>query len=171
MWDSYGIFTHLFPFLLIFAIVFGILTSIGIFGKNKGINVIIALVIGILSVQNAYLVQFYQEIFPRLGVGITVVIVLLILLGMFVAEDERRYWMWGIGAIALVIAIVVISQTFGELGWMTGFFGGEAVAWIAGAVLLIGVIIAVVASSSEGKSSGKSEFGKALYKSIFGDGH
>ena len=67
------------PFLLVFAVVFGILIQMNIFGKNRGINVIIALVIGFLAVRSPFFTQFYSEIFPRLGVGIVILLSILIL--------------------------------------------------------------------------------------------
>lgn len=165
-WDSVGIFRFVLPFLLIFAIVFGILSAIGIFGKNKGINVIIALVIGLLSVRNESYVDFYGELFSKLGIGLAVVMVLLILVGLFIAEDESKYWMWGLGAIAAIVGIVVLLQTFNNLGWAYGDYGSDMVGWIIGAVLLIGIVIAVANSSSGGKSSG-SKAGKGNYVKIF----
>ncbi len=168
--ESVGVYDYLLPFLLIFAIVFGILTYLRIFGNDKGIHLLIALVIGFLAVRSNFLTQFYGEVFPRFGIGITVILIALILLGMFIAEEERSYWMWGLGAIALIIAIVVMLKTFAYLGWDYGsYFGDGNITWIVFAVLIIGIIIAVAASSGGG-DSGKStakKLGNAIYKGVF----
>lgn len=165
-WESVGIFNYVFPFLLIFAIVFGILTSIGIFGKNKGINVIIALVIGLLAVRNDSFVFFYGELFSRLGIGLAIIMSLLILVGLFIEENESRYWFWGLGAIGAIIGIVALLQTFETLGWGYGsYFGEDSIGWIIGAVLLIGILIAVANASSGDKTSKNS--GKGKYIKLF----
>lgn len=161
--DSIGVYDYLLPFLLIFAIVFGMLTYLNIFGKNKGVHVIIAFVVGMLAVNVRWgydFTRFYAEIFPRLGIGITVILAILILVGFFVTEDDRRYWLWGLGAIGFIIAIIVIVKTFGYLGWDNGYYwSGDMVGWVIGAVLLVGLIIAIAASSGgndgEGKGKGK----------------
>src|SRR3989338_6346612 len=145
LWESYGIFDTLLPFLLIFAIVFGILSYLRIFGNKKGIHVIIALVVGFLAVRNQYFNEFYREVFPRLGVGVVILLVIMILIGLFVEKEYRRYWAWGLSAIGLIIAIVILMQTFGYLGWtgVYSYFGVESIAWVIFGVLLLGLIIAV----------------------------
>ena len=42
-WETAGIFDYVLPFLLIFAIIFGILSATKISGSNKGVHLIIAL--------------------------------------------------------------------------------------------------------------------------------
>ena len=155
-WESVGIFDYLLPFLLIFAILYGILTSLKILGENKGIHTIISLVIALLALRLEFVPTFFREIFPRLGVGLSVIMVILILVGIFIPNEERRYWAWGLGAIAFVIAIVVVARSFDVAGWASsaGINAGEYVGWIAGAILIIGIIIAVAVSG--GESSGSS---------------
>ncbi len=148
-WEAAGVYDFLLPFLLIFAVVFGILTTTNILGNNKGIHVIIAFVIGLLALRLTFVSRFFAEVFPRLGVGLAVILVLVILIGLFVPEDERRYWLWGLGAIAFIIAIVVISKSFEQYGWFSSGYYGDYVGWIVGGVLVIGLIIAVAASGSK----------------------
>lgn len=151
LWESYGIFDTLLPFLLIFAIVFGILTYLRIFGDKKGIHVILALVIGFMAIRTPFFNEFYKEVFPRLGIGVVILLIIMILIGLFVEKEYRRYWAWGLSAIGFIIALVILVQTFGYLGWtgLYGYFGGETVGWIIGAVLLLGIIIAIATSGSE----------------------
>lgn len=163
--QSIGFFETLLPFLLVFAVVFGILVQMNIFGNNRMIHVVIAVVIGFLAIQSPFFTQFYSEIFPRLGIGITILLVILILIGLFIAEDEQRYWFWGLGAIAAIIAIVIINQTFGNLGWSSGF-NNESVGWIIGGIIFIGLIIAIAAASG-GKSKEKHP-GKMIANALFG---
>ena len=148
-WEALGVYDFILPFLLVFAIVYGILSSIKIFGDNaRGIHVIIAVVIGLLSLRyQFFLSTFLSEIFPRLGIGLAIILSVLILVGMFIAKEETRYWGYGLAALGGVIAIVIIFQTFDRLGYGTfGVLGSDFIGWIVLGVLLIGIIIAVGAS-------------------------
>ncbi len=151
-WESAGVFDFLLPFLLIFAVVFGILITTNVLGNNKGVHVIIAIVVGLLALRLDFVPKFFAEVFPRLGVGLAVILTLLILIGLFVPDDERRYWLWGLGAIAVIVGIVVISKAFGQTTWF-GASGpySDYVGWIIGAVLIVGLIIAVAAAGNEKK--------------------
>lgn len=148
-WELAGVFDFLLPFLLIFAVVFGILTTTSILGKNKGVHIIIAFVIGLLALRLDFVPRFFAEIFPRLGVGLSIILTLVILIGLFVPQDEMRYWLYGLGAIAFIIAIVVVSQSFQGFGWFSSGFYSDYIGWIIGAVLVIGLIIAVANASGE----------------------
>ena len=78
LWANLGFFDYVLPFLLIFAIVFGVLNAIKIFGKeNKGINAIIAVAVGLLSLQWGFVPQFFSEVFPRTGVALAVVFIFI----------------------------------------------------------------------------------------------
>lgn len=154
-WDSVGVFDFLLPFLLVFALVYGILTATNLLGGQKPLNVVIALAIGFMALRLPYVSIFFSEIFPRLGVGIVILLVLFLLAGLFIPADERRFWMWGFGAIAFIIFIVVISQSFDQFSWYSGGIYEEYIGLIIGAVLIIGLIIAVAASGGPPKDSGK----------------
>jgi len=158
-WQTAGVFDYVLPFLLIFSVVFGILASTNILGNKKGVNVIVSLVIGLLALRLGFVQVFFAQIFPRLGVGIAVILALLIMTGLFINSKEAKYWMWGLATIAVIIWIIVIVGSFESAGWF-GLYGGyigDYAGLIIGAVLLIGVIIAVVASNSTGTSGGEAE--------------
>ena len=145
-WQSIGVFEFLLPLLLIFALVYGVLTSTQIFGNQKGIHVIIAIAIAFMALQLDFVSLFFTDLFPRLAVGVVILLALLILVGMFVAADERRYWFWGFGAIGFVIFLVIVGKSldqFASLGSLDQYMG-----YIIGVVLIIGLIIAVAASGS-----------------------
>jgi hypothetical protein len=148
-WQQAGVFDYLLPFLLIFAIVLGILSATNILGSNKGIHVIIAFVIGMLALQLSFVPDFFREVFPRLGVALAVILVIMICVGLFIPDIERRYWFWGLGAIGFVAALVVLSQSFSSFGWYSSMAYDDYVGWIVGTVLIIGVIIAIAASGPD----------------------
>lgn len=154
------VFDYLLPFLLVFAVVFGILSATNILGENKGIHTIIAFVIGLMSLQLQLVPDFFREVFPRLGVAVAVILAVMILVGLFIPDEERRYWFWGLGAIGFIAAVVVVSQSFAAFGWYSyGGFASDYVGWIVAGVLVVGLIIAIAASGSGGGGSGGSNTG------------
>ena len=161
-WQSIGIFDLLLPFLLIFAIIFGILSATNILGSNRGVHVIIALVIAAMSLRLGFVSQFSTELFPRLGVGIIIVLALLILVGLFIAQDEARYWFWGLGAIGVIVFLVVIAKSGDAFGWGWGNYATQdVIGWVVLAVGIIGVIIAIATSGSK---NGRTTKENAVFK-------
>jgi hypothetical protein len=151
-WEGIGVFDFLLPFLLVFAVVYGILHYMRIFGDNRGVHLVIAVVIGIMSSRFPYFTQFYSEIFPRLGIGVVVLIALLVLTGLFFTKQSKKVFSWILLVIGIVVAIIVFYQTFDVLGWTYGGFGsyggGNTAAWIITAVLVIGVIVVIAVGNS-----------------------
>ena len=76
-WEAAGIFAYALPFLLIFAILFGILSKINIFGSkdnpNKGVNAIISLAVAFMSLQFNLVSTFFADLFPRFGIALSVI--------------------------------------------------------------------------------------------------
>jgi hypothetical protein len=171
--DAIGIYDVLLPFLLVFALVFGVMQQVKIFHANKGVQIIIAFVIGLLAINTSFfglgITEFYETVFPQLGIGLVVILVVMILVGMFVAEHERKFWGYGLAAIGFIVAIVVLMNSFSILGWTAGygFFSGDSVGWIIGAILIIGLIIAVAASGDSAGDKAK-DVGKSFFNGIFG---
>ncbi len=152
-WQSAGVFDFLLPFLLIFAVVFGILNSTHILGGNKGIQIIIGFVIGLMALQLNIVPELFREIFPRLGVGLAVMIALLVLVGLFFTKKDWTGWVgYVIGGIGFVIFIIILSKSFERYGFYSSSYG-EYAGWIIGAVLIIGLIIAVATSGSKSEES------------------
>ncbi len=155
-WDSYGVFDIVLPFLLIFSVVFGVLTATHIFGKNsRGINAVIAFVIGLMAVRFGrfgIVAAFFGDIFPRAAVGISVLLVLIILVSLFIPKEHLGGWMIGFYTVGGIIAIIVVLKTFYQLSWFDTPLWGEWGGLIIGALLVIGLIIAV-STSGKDKSS------------------
>ncbi len=149
-WEYLGVFDFILPFLLIFALIFGILDSVRPFGKNQSIYIVVALVISLMSLRfQNFVTDFMTELFPRLGIGISIMLAIMIMAGLFIADDVRRYWFYGLSALGSLIAIAALYQTFDILGWYSSGSGSQEIGLIILGVLLIGVIIAVGASGSE----------------------
>lgn len=168
--EDIGVFNYLLPFLLIFALVYGILSVSGIAGKQKGIHAIIAIVIGLMAIRLGFTQDFFSVIFPRLGIGLAVLLTLMILIGMFVSGESQKTWGIILSIVGVVIALIVITQSFDNLGYI-GFSGGweNYVGYIIGAVLVIGIIIAVILGGNKSEDKGKS--GGAWIPANWGGGH
>ncbi|MBU0466434.1 MAG: hypothetical protein KJ718_03360 [Nanoarchaeota archaeon] len=154
-WENIGFFDLILPFLLVFAIVFGILSYMNIFGSNRAVHVIIALILGLLSIRAQFFSAFLAEIAPRLGVGLTILLAILILIGLFTPEEHSKTISWVLMGIAAVILIVILSQLYNVFGYFTGglgFTSSELIGWITMIVLLVAILIIVVVASQKGKS-------------------
>lgn len=148
-WEQAGIFSYVLPFLLIFAIVFGVLTKARFF-SDRTINAVLALVIGLLALQFDFVPVFFSEIFPRVGVGLSVLLALLVLSGLFL-DPESKHLNWILLGAAFVIFLIVLFQTFEWVGWVPGFWLYDLVYNWPGifAIIVFLVIIGVVVSSGK----------------------
>ena len=152
-WEQAGIFSYVLPFLLIFAIVFGVLTRLNLFqGKkedgttNRTINAIIALVVGLLALQFELVPIFFSEIFPRIGIALSIILAVLVLAGLFIDPDNRVFMNILMGVVLIVVA-VVIYQSFGAFGFTTGYWFQAYWQDIILYGVIIGALIAIVLSA------------------------
>ena len=139
-WEQAGVFSYVLPFLLIFAIVFGILMKIKVFGDNKGLNAVLALVIGLLALQFELVPIFFSEIFPRVGVALSVILALIILAGLFFDPADNKVINYLLLGVSVIAFLIILPKTAGYLGWYTPYW------WYANwpTILIIGGVIAVI---------------------------
>ena len=105
-----GFFSYILPFLLIFALIYGILMKVKFFDKNA-INAIIALAVALLAIQFEAVPMFFSDIFPRLGIGLAIILVVLILLGLFLPNQGWvAYVLFGVSAL---IFLIILYQSAG----------------------------------------------------------
>ena len=161
---EFGFFSYILPFLLIFALVFGILTVSKIFKESPGINAIISVVIGLMALQFDLVPLFFAELFPRLGVGLGVILVVLILTGIF---SPKQSWVtYTLYGIAVIILIIILVKTAGVLGWQSGQWWADNWQAVAGAIFILIVIGTAVGSSNPNKK----EVYSPVLDRIFGTG-
>jgi len=90
-----GFYDFILPFLLVFTIVFAILEKTKILGVDKdneskrNINAVIALVLGLLIVNQFEIVQSLNTFLPKISFFIVIALMVLILFGLFGANVER----------------------------------------------------------------------------------
>jgi len=142
-WADFGVFAYLLPFLMIFAIVYGILSKTKILGANRGVDATIALSVGLLALQFDYVTNFYATIFPYTGMAIGVLLAALILMGLMGDELPWTKYIWfSIGAISFIL---VLFYSFSDYSWMSGM-GGYGLSQSLPAIVAIVIVLAVMAA-------------------------
>jgi len=147
--ESFGFFQYLLPFLLIFAVVYAILEEIPVFKGKRGPAVIIALAVGLLSLQFNIVPAFFQSVFPNLGIGLSILLVALILAGAFISDKDNKTYKWvffGLGALIFLIVTFVSLADISFVGnnWWN-MYGGILVVLL----IIAGVVVAVVVGNKE----------------------
>jgi len=152
-WADAGFFSYLLPFLLIFALVFGILTRVKIFKDNRVVNGIIALAVALMALQFTFVPDFFSQIFPRVGVALAIILGIMIIVGLFADPNSNliNYILLGVGVITIG---VVIIQSAGAVGWQSGQWWAENWAIVVGAIVLF-ILIAVIIGSASPRDKSK----------------
>ena len=110
----------LYPFLLVFFILFAVLEKTNIFGSGKKqLNAVISLVVGLIFVGAVFPKIITENMVLFMSVGLVIIFVGLVLWGFITGETPKPGTKWTkfyaiILGIALVIAIL----------WATGIGGG-----------------------------------------------
>ena len=155
-WAEMGIFDYAIPFLLLFAVVYAILEKSGVLGTNKGVNAIVGASVGLLSLQFDFVSTFFAEIFPRLGVVLAILLVLVILVAMSGKDGSQLYYIVGIVlAVATVLWAFANWNFWGDqlgIGW---WVGDNFWLLLAGILVVLGVAAVVFGGgSSPSRSAG-----------------
>lgn len=160
-WENAGIFDFFLPALLIFAVVFGILSSTRVLGGNRGINVIISAAIALLAIRAPIVSQFFTTVFPNFGIGIAIVVIVVILMGLFITKGNFSNFsntlMWGGLGVAVIIAVVTLNQFdwFGSSWWQDNW---TTIIFVVILVLIIAPLILKQDSADE-KAKRRAEHG------------
>ncbi len=154
-WADFGIFAYVLPFLMIFAVIFGILNKSKILGDNKGVQAVISLAIGLMALQFDYVSNFFATIFPYAGIGLAVLLVAMILMGLITQDNNVSKWIWL--TLGFIIFVVVILFSFADFAWFGGYAGTDVWKGILTAVLIVGIMAFVIWGNKDATpGSGKS---------------
>lgn len=154
-WADFGIFAYVLPFLLIFAVVFGILEKAHILGKNRAVHATIAVTTGLLSLQFDYVSEFFAGIFPYAGIGIAVLLVAVILIGLLNSDTKgehvRKWMLFAVGAITFFTILYKLWDDYSyRFGWSGG--GGDSGIWnMVWTLVFIAAIITIAITSSRSR--------------------
>lgn len=141
--NELGFFSYVLPFLIVFAIVFGLLQKTQIFGsedKAKGVNSIIAVGVAGMSLLYDIVPTFFSTIFPRFGVGLAVFLVLIIALGFFYTQeggDGLKSLMW----VGWIVGVGTVLWTFNEWQW---YGGGSNLGFLIQQYLPLIIVLAII---------------------------
>ncbi len=148
-WETSGVFDFLLPALLIFAVIFGILTSTNVLGGNRGVNFVIAAAAALMAMRLQIVSDFFGLLLPGLGIGVAVLVVILVMAGLFMSNANWRQWMptffWGGVVLGLIIVISVLNEFawFGSPWWQTNWV---SIVWI---VVLVAILAPLFISPKE----------------------
>lgn len=166
-WTNLGVFTVLLPLLLIFTIVFAILEKVNLF-NNRGVHLIIALVIGFFTISNPYVSGFFMYLFSNLALGIAILLCLLVLVGIALKDEEGAgTWLFGIAGFVLFIFVLARS------GALRILIGEELLYWLKmniALVIIVLVIIGAIAFVWKGTAPETTKKRKAVREMLFGKG-
>jgi hypothetical protein len=144
-WNQIGVFSYVIPFLLIFAVVFAILQKSNILNNNRAIDTIVAASCGLLALQFDMVGIFFSNIFPKMGVGLAVVLVILLFLGFVgiqTGTNGQTNWTKWIGIVA---AVLVVFWALSEFAWFGGgYYGGNFMWWLGDYFWSLVVLAAVI---------------------------
>lgn len=139
--DQIGFFSYALPFLIIFALIFGALSRMNLF-DNKAVNGVLALSVGLMALQFNFVSTFFSDIFPKLGAGLAVILVALILLGLFM-DSAQIPMMFGLGFVVFII-IMWTSFDFGNTSfnfWLSQNWINVIIA--VGFIILLGLMVGI----------------------------
>ena len=147
--ENLGVFSYVLPFLMIFAVVYAILSKTSFLGKSNAVNVILSLAVGFMALQFDFVPYFFSEIFPRMGVLLSIILVAIILIGLFFDFRKKGTKVF-FGILALIGFIVIVLQSFSEaFPWGGNLFSGSFWWWLEdhlAIVLTIALVIIGVAA-------------------------
>lgn len=167
-WESIGVFDVVLPFFLVFSVAYTIFEQTQIL-KNKKVNAIVSVIIGILFVQNQYLVGILHSFIPNVALFIIVVLMVFLVAGTFLGAkaDVTAQNAFGIAAIIAVAAVVwalLVQPPYWN--WIY-FFDDQTIATL----VLVGIFVFVIwfVTKPAGATGGWNKFTKAIQE-LWGKG-
>ncbi|UCD03829.1 MAG: hypothetical protein JSW73_04795 [Candidatus Woesearchaeota archaeon] len=105
---EFGFFAVLLPWLLIFAIFFGILQKTKVLGEQKNINAIVALAAAFFVVAATPIVDAINSLIPAAAYLIVAALLILMVLGFFikdVGDGMVNKWYTKLGLVILIVIV------------------------------------------------------------------
>ncbi len=171
---SFGFFDVILPFLLVFAVVFGILEKTKIFGTEKikdveyaktNINAIVAFVVAMMVVAATKIVDALSLALPRVALLLVVSLSFLMMVGIFISpgglyEKLEKKWLAILMALMFIAVILIFLSVIPaneEESWLeygAGYiienWSGAVVGSIVLFILVIWAIVWITKSKEEG---------------------
>tara|TARA_B100000073_G_scaffold307442_1_gene277767 strand:+ start:248 stop:829 length:582 start_codon:yes stop_codon:yes gene_type:complete len=176
--QDFGFFSVILPFILVYALIFGLLTNIKLFGSDdssKTVNQVIALSVGAFVITSTDAVNNLAAIIPQAGFLLVVSLLLLMVLGIFgftstfdsLLGKELTFSRQIVALIIVTVFLLIIDagletgipliRPFSEfLVGQSALISGEAFGTVAALALLLGFPLAIIyllGKSTTSKSS------------------
>ena len=149
--EEYGFYDVVFPFILVFTIIFATLQKIRIFGEHsRRYNTIIAFVIALMFIAATKLVDALNQYLPIVGLVLALFLGLMLILGIFGIKEgsgvQKLGWVLG-GFVALIVGASYLPK----MGDIFGFLKPlkEYTSLIIMGAIVLGIVLWV---SKEGGS-------------------
>ncbi len=115
-WKKFGIFDFVLPFLLVFAIMYGILERTNLFGEKTGksVNAIIAFTIAMTTTLTGWFIGFLTGFLPWVSTLSVVIITGLMLVAIF-AKDFEGLLSGERGKTVLIVGAIIVVFTLGAV--------------------------------------------------------
>lgn len=125
---NFGFFRVVLPFLLIFALIYGVIIKTKVLGEEKmakGVAAIIAMSVAFFVIIYTPVVNALAVLIPQASFLLVVVLMLLMMLAMIFPQffdyfKEKPSWI--LGVIALVFIVIFLG--------ITGYAVGDSVPWL-----------------------------------------
>lgn len=141
----------IYPFLLIFTLIFAILEKSKILGEDKKqIDAIVSLSIALIVVAFSWATGIITNLMPFLAVSVVVLLVFFILFGFVASSNEKgieipRQLKIGIGVLAGVVTIAALIVATGQWNNVyNSLINGGGPTSLASNILIIAIIIAAL---------------------------
>lgn len=120
--EEYGFYDVVFPFILVFTIVFATLQKIRIFGEHsRRYNTIIAFVIALMFIAATKLVDALNQYLPVVGLVLALFLGLMLILGIFGIKEgsgvQKLGWILG-GFVVLVVGASYLPKMGDIFGFL-----------------------------------------------------
>jgi len=170
---TFGVFDVLLPFLLVFAVVFGILEKTKILGEEKigketypkkNLDAIVAFVMALLVVAATKLVGIINEALPKITLLIIVTLSFLLTIGIFMKPGNTLYdklegkWLSYLMGAMFVSVILIFLGTIPaneDQSWL-GFVYDYVLEFWSGTffatIILLAVVVGAIMYITTGKS-------------------
>ncbi|MFA5020281.1 MAG: hypothetical protein WC533_04235 [Candidatus Pacearchaeota archaeon] len=154
----------IYPFLLIFTLIFAILEKTKILGDEKHqVNALTSLAIALIAVAFSWATGIITKLMPFLAVSVVIILVLMILYGFVATGPTGGFtvpnWMkYGLAVVIIIAVIIAVIVATGQWGFVYNslFVSGTPTGWFTNILLLaiiIGAIAIVLTSGKKGSSS------------------
>ena len=149
----------LLPFILVFAVIFGVLQKTEILGKGKKqIDAIVSFSIALILVAFLNYTQVIVQLSAFLAVSLIIILVFMILIGIlykpgeFTMEKGYKNAIMAIAFVAVVIAVLIYT---GSWDTVLSFFSGGTSQWVTNIIAIALIALAVWFVMNESGSSSK----------------